>query len=56
MSATLYSPLATVSPLLVGLAVDWQHGYFVPLLALAATSLLASGFFLFSTRPKDPLR
>lgn len=56
LSATLASPLAVISPVLVGFGVDWLHSYLVPLLALSATSLVSSSFFFLSTRPSLPSR
>jgi len=54
LSATLASPLAVISPVLVGFGVDWLHSYLVPLLALSATSLVSSAFFFLATRPALP--
>jgi MFS family permease len=54
LSATLASPLAVISPVLVGFGVDWLHSYLVPLLALSATALVSSAFFFLARRPGAP--
>jgi MFS family permease len=55
LTATLSSPLAIVAPVVVGAGVDWLHGYFVPLLILAAVSIVAALLFFLARRPVEPL-
>jgi sugar phosphate permease len=54
LNQTLASPGAVVSPLLVGIGVDWTGGFQLPFLILAAISLVGSVLFFVAVRPPDP--
>jgi MFS family permease len=54
LNQTFASPGAVISPLLVGFGVDWFGGFQIPVLILAAISLVGSLLFFVAVRPPDP--
>jgi MFS family permease len=52
LTATLSSPLAVIAPVVVGVAVDRLHGYFVPLMVMSGIVLLGAALFFLADRPQ----